>query len=560
MNPTENKQINQKASLRWSLLAVTAFLIILVMLADVFFSYEEAFRGRFYRGVHIGLTDVSGLSPTQAALYLNGQTTSFYSEGLPYYYRDHQVSVRPIVGGTLDTDLAFDVFSFDIDSSISLAYKYGRTEPWPVRFRNQLAAFFFSKTIPVSYELDENKLKDILTDNFKDYEVPPQNAQLLLAEKKLPNGSVDLSVKIKPHKSGEVFDYNGAINETKLALEGMNYAAIKLNQSPSAADIDYDLASSLAYSTNVSRYIDLAPITLTYANQSWTISRNQLLAWLDFGRIDGNVALVLKANNYDKFLDKLAKEISHPAVEPRFQIKDGVVSELKIGQDGVNVLLDETRDHINEALNNFKNHVAIPVEKVRAQATAQNINELGVKEIIGIGKSNFAGSPANRRSNIAVGAAQLHGVLIRPGEEFSLITTLGKIDDTNGYKQELVIKGNKTTPEFGGGLCQIGTTTFRSVLASGLPVLERQNHSYRVAYYEPAGTDATIYSPKPDFRFLNDTGKYILIQTKIKGNDLTFEFWGTKDGRAVEQTKPVVYNIKPPPPKELIETENLKPG
>jgi len=97
------------------------------------------------------------------------------------------------------------------------------------------------------------------------------------------------------------------------------------------------------------------------------------------------------------------------------------------------------------------------------------------------------------------------------------------------------------------------------VLDSGLPILERQNHSYRVSYYEPAGTDATIYNPKPDFRFINDTGNHILIQTYINGDELIFEFWGTKDGRKVVQTKPVIYNITSPPPTKYIETADLPP-
>jgi len=69
---------------------------------------------------------------------------------------------------------------------------------------------------------------------------------------------------------------------------------------------------------------------------------------------------------------------------------------------------------------------------------------MGIKEIIGIGHSNFSGSPYNRRHNIATGANKLHGMLIKPNEEFSLITSLGDIDGENGYKQELVIKGNET--------------------------------------------------------------------------------------------------------------------
>ncbi|MCX6741316.1 MAG: VanW family protein, partial [Candidatus Parcubacteria bacterium] len=176
------------------------------------------------------------------------------------------------------------------------------------------------------------------------------------------------------------------------------------------------------------------------------------------------------------------------------------------------------------------------------------------------GTSNFAGSPVNRRHNIAVGAKILNGLLIKPSEEFSLVKALGTIDDKAGFLPELVIKGDRTVPEFGGGLCQIGTTTFRVALYSGLPITARTPHSYRVVYYEPAGMDATIYNPQPDLRFINDTGANILFETKIDGNILTFDFYGTSDGRKTDITQPILSNITPPGSPLEIKTTDLAPG
>jgi len=184
----------------------------------------------------------------------------------------------------------------------------------------------------------------------------------------------------------------------------------------------------------------------------------------------------------------------------------------------------------------------------------------GIKEIIGTGHSNFAGSPKNRRHNIAVGAAAVNGLLLKPGEEFSLVKTLGEVEARTGYLPELVIKENKTIPEYGGGLCQVGTTVFRAALNSGLPITARRNHSYRVAYYEPAGMDAAVYIPNPDVRFLNDTGSYVLIQARIEGNDFYFDFWGLKDTRKITVSKPVVYNIVRPASTKIVETTDLAPG
>jgi hypothetical protein len=102
-----------------------------------------------------------------------------------------------------------------------------------------------------------------------------------------------------------------------------------------------------------------------------------------------------------------------------------------------------------------------------------------------------------------------------------------------GYTPELVILKDKTVPEYGGGLCQVSSTAFRAALNSGFPILERSNHAYPVTYYYPIGTDATIYLPKPDFRFKNDSPGHLLIQTSVVGNTLKFEFYGTKTGRTV---------------------------
>ncbi len=96
---------------------------------------------------------------------------------------------------------------------------------------------------------------------------------------------------------------------------------------------------------------------------------------------------------------------------------------------------------------------------------------------------------------------------------------------------------------------------------TGLKITERQNHSYRVSYYEPpVGMDATIYSPQPDLKFVNGTSNYILIQGSVSGNKITFDFYGTKDGREVETSDPQIYDVTSPPPPVYIDDPSLEPG
>lgn len=204
--------------------------------------------------------------------------------------------------------------------------------------------------------------------------------------------------------------------------------------------------------------------------------------------------------------------------------------------------------------------LSLPMQVLNTVDESLPNNPLKIKELLGLGVSNFSGSPANRIHNIKTGASKLNGLLLAPGEEFKTIINLKPFDARGGYLPELVIKGTETIPEYGGGLCQVGTTLFRAAIDAGLPITERRPHRYDVSYYKPTGTDATIYDPHPDVRFINDTGNYILFQAYTSGYNLYVELWGVSDGRLVEKTDPIQYNYVYPPAAKYIDTTDLPKG
>ena len=117
----------------------------------------------------------------------------------------------------------------------------------------------------------------------------------------------------------------------------------------------------------------------------------------------------------------------------------------------------------------------------------------------------------------------------------------------------------------GGGTCQVSTTLFRAALREGLPIVERHAHAYRVGYYEQdsaPGIDATVYVPSVDFKFKNDTGHHILIQSILDPEELrlTFMIYGTSDGRISEVTTPVITNQSPAPETKFEDDPTLPVG
>jgi vancomycin resistance protein YoaR len=242
---------------------------------------------------------------------------------------------------------------------------------------------------------------------------------------------------------------------------------------------------------------------------------------------------------------QIASSVNTESHEPELTIKNGRATNFVPPTIGKQLDRYQSTLKILSSLELGNSNIELAVVTTQPNRKLEDLNELGIKEIIGRGESKFGGSPANRRHNIKIGVEKMQGVIIQPGEEFSFNKYLGPVEADQGFKPELVIKADGTIPELGGGLCQVSSTTFRAAMHAGLPITQRKNHSYAVQYYAPQGTDATIYPGVIDLKFRNDTGSSILIWPYFKTNDyLVFDFYGTYDGREVKLNQPVAYDKK----------------
>jgi len=240
----------------------------------------------------------------------------------------------------------------------------------------------------------------------------------------------------------------------------------------------------------------------------------------------------------------------------------GEISFDGVGLLGRSLQLEEAVDLTIFALENAVYDIVLPVDIIQPELTVNDgdLQKAGISEVIAIGESNFAGSPYNRRHNIAVGLERFNGHLVPQGEQFSFNAVLGPVNARTGYKPELVILGDKTLPEYGGGLCQVSTTAYRGIWEYGFPIEQRKNHSFAVGYYGPQGTDATIYPPSLDMKFLNDSAGDILIQTHVDGDYAYFIYYGSADLRKTELVGPFNWDHKKAPPDRIEYVTSLPPG
>jgi vancomycin resistance protein YoaR len=287
-------------------------------------------------------------------------------------------------------------------------------------------------------------------------------------------------------------------------------------------------------------------------NGNFCAYKKSLLCKIDFSYrkesgFKQNIFVTLDMEMIRKSITSLATKMNKEPADSKFKVEEGKVSLFLLSEKGFKLDKTKSLELILAALKNKSTNTKIdlPYQDINPIVAIDSVDNMGIDTLIGEGRSNFRGSPKNRIFNINVATDRFNGLLIKPGEEFSFVKVLGEVDGEHGYLPELVIKHDKTEPEFGGGICQVSTTAFRAAIYSGLEITARRNHAYPVGYYNPQGMDSTVYIPKPDLRFKNDTPNYILIQTKIVGTELTFQFYGTSDGRKTTVIGPTILEKNP---------------
>jgi len=531
------------------------FIVILIIIGGYFFLFQEIYSLAIYPRVYCADNlRLTGLKYNEAQALIEILVEKIEKEGFSFSAQtelgEKQIIIQPTQIALTDPDLSRHLVSFDINKTLENAFQIGRSGNFYQRIKKIILSLTKDQTVDLVFEINQEEILKVLEENFKELEKPAQKAQLLVSNKKLV---------LVQESAGFILDYDKSIEQLKTGLKGFKNREIKIDtffEEPQIRAENSEKAFAQAKDL-----FDSAPYSLVYKNKKWILPNNKIGEWFDLKKGGlGKVVLSFNQQNIQKYLKEISKEIDVDLIRPELKIENERVVEFQVGRSGL--ILDQEKNAIiiAQMILKKKQEIDLKVDEIEAVSLSKDIDALGIKELIAEGSSNFAGSPKNRRHNIKIGAEKLHGILIKQDQEFSLVQAIGEIDKEAGFLPELVIKGDRTIPEYGGGLRQIGTTTFRLAINAGLPITERRPHSYRVSYYEPAGTDATIYNPWPDLKFINDTNHHLLLQTEIQGDELIFKFYGTSDGRQVETTKPELSDIVEPGPIKYIETIELLPG
>lgn len=533
-------------------IAVVSIAGICVVVFGILLFVNFAYAQKIFPGVHIGDLNFSGKTETEARVMIEERVASLDASGIQVVYNGEVQQIDSTVATEEVVDTAFPLYLFDTDSALQSLLSYGRESNGLLNSWNRLRAIFVPQKKQVALAFQDDQFLKALRDTYGAEEHPAVDANLGLDDA----GAFIVTAS----SSGSIFLYDQYVASVKMQLSQLAAPTISIGLTTDEPEVQE--ANVTALLETAEQVKAGAPYKATWEDKTWELSAEDVAKSLAVRPNGSAFALVFTEAGLDGFIKTIQSAVDIEAKDARFAIEDGKVSEFQSSAAGRTVDIDALLQNLNGIIaGTHSSPVALAVKEVEAEVTESEAESLGITELVAVAHTNFKGSPTNRRKNIANGVRLLNGILIKPGETFSLVKALSPIETSNGYLPELVIKGNRTIPEVGGGLCQIGTTMFRVTLVAGLPIVERKNHSYRVSYYEPpVGMDATIYDPSPDFKFTNDYDSYLLLQGYVIGDDIYFELWGTKDGRVAETTEPKMYNVTSPGPTKYIESEDLAPG
>lgn len=351
-----------------------------------------------------------------------------------------------------------------------------------------------------------------------------------------------------------------------------------LSVNKSFADMKFELQSGHTIATISGTQLDIGYDATLSAKQAMLVGRSGYLGSdfiAKFAKPQVNLTPFFrwKTQVLDDLLDSVSDHIDVPMQNALFQYKNGKVTAFRPSKEGRKLNAVEAKKRFITAFlaANDSNppaggliHITLPVDTIKPAITTDKVNTFGIKELIGRGESQFRGSIPNRIHNIVMAASRLNGILVKPGDNLSFNDATGDISAATGYQSAYIIKDGRTVLGDGGGVCQVSTTLFRAALSAGLPILSRTAHAYRVGYYEQGGVkpgiDATVFGPTVDLVIKNDTSAYILIQAKTDTNtmNLTFELYGTSDGRTAQILNHQVWGLTPPPP-DLYQDDPMLP-
>lgn len=256
-------------------------------------------------------------------------------------------------------------------------------------------------------------------------------------------------------------------------------------------------------------------------------------------------------------LERVAKKLEDPARDARFEIDERDQVTIVPSRVGTKVDPAKVADAILRAAGTPDRRGPLPVEHgAKPALTTEDAQALGIRGLVSKFNTQFPCCQP-RVKNIRRIAELIDGVIVKPGDRFSVNELVGPRTAERGFVLAPSIEDGEMVDTVGGGVSQFATTLYNAVLDGGYAIVERKPHSFWFSRY-PMGHEATLSFPKPDLVFRNDTAAGVLIKAEVGKTYVKVRLFGDNGGRRVERKVSGRFELKEPP-NEYLANDSIDP-
>ena len=539
---------------RYTVVASSALVVAtaLVLSTSAIVAFELAGANRITPGVSVLDMNVGGLTVEEAANALAPRAQTIM---------DQPVKVQLDQQGTWTTSARQLGVKLDAKQLAQTAYQVGRSDSPVDALTVKLTALRFGAEIPVIGEADGAQVNALVQRIASQVDRTPRQAHLAIN----PDGSLDFQTS-EPGLQLDQPNARGAIAQA--LTNGDPQVALIAHPLPPAVTTDQVSAAR----DQLQRVLDPQPLQVTAAQTySRTLSLGDILPLvvLNDPTPSQPATVSIQADALQPLVDDAAKAVDQPASNARFSWDGASLSVLRASNNGRAVDQQAARDALNAQLLAGARAIDLPVTTVPAAVTSDDGGaSLGIRELIEQSTTSFTGSVPEKAYNIRLAARRLNGVVVPPGGMFSFNREVGPTTLEAGFEWGFGLTTGAngaahTVPSVAGGICQVATTLFQPVFWAGYQLEERWWHLYWIPAYtsrDIVGLDATVDADAGlDFKWINPTNDYVLIQSSTTADKVTFSLYGRKPAWKVAVDPPQISNRVSPDTTPDVEAEPQLP-
>lgn len=365
-----------------------------------------------------------------------------------------------------------------------------------------------------------------------------------------------MTVTVHPSADGRVLAASAVEDALGAALQGTEPADVHVALEPIVAAPSVTTAMATDAAETAERMMRNLRLALPGAHpaEDLSLSAERIASWISFGpRGDEPYAATLDRGALAGMVLELAEQVDRDPVNARIAIAGTGLGGVLPGLVGREIQVVPGVSELERALEDRANggsvyRIGLPVTLTEPSlTTAEAEAALPQMQLVSSWTTNYVPNDGNGfGANISIGAWDLDGYNIAPGEWFSFWGGIGPVTTQRGYTYGGAIINGRSVPNgaLAGGICSTSTTLFNAAMRFGLEIGERENHFYYIDRY-PTGLDATVAivnDDVTDMTFRNDTDAPIVIRAYATPGRVTFQLWSVPNGRRVVLGAPVISN------------------